>query len=65
MKTARGVITVVPINDSTDRMAIQIDGVVTYVGSPQECQRRLDIMHGNRPDPSARDRLLGRAIRYS
>jgi len=46
-------------------MAIQIDGVVTYVGSPEECQRRLDIMHRNRPDPSARDRALGRAIRYS
>jgi len=65
MKTARGVITLVPISDSTGRMAIQIDGVVTYVGSPEECQRRLDIMHRNRPDPSARDRALGRAIRYS
>jgi hypothetical protein len=65
MKTARGVITVVSLDDGTDRMAIQVDGIVTYVGSPEECRRRLDILKQVRPDPSVRDRALGRAIRHS
>jgi hypothetical protein len=65
MKTARGVVTVVPLNDSAGRMAIQVDGVVTYVGSPEECQRRLKILYRSEPDRSARDQALGRAIRVS
>ena len=65
MKTARGVVTVVSLNDSTGRLAIQVDGIVTFVGSPEECQRRLDILKRDNLDPSARDRALGRAIRYA
>ena len=60
MKTARGVVTVVPVDDGSDRMAIQVDGIVTYVGSREHCQRRLEIMRLNRTDPLARNRALGR-----
>jgi hypothetical protein len=38
---------------STGQMAILVDGIVTYVGSPEECQRRLDILQRKTPDPSA------------
>jgi hypothetical protein len=64
MKTARGDVTLVSLDDGTGRLAIQVDGIVTYVGSPEECQRRLDILQRKRPDPLARDRALGRAIRF-
>lgn len=65
MKTSRGVVTVVSLNDSTGRMAIQVDGIVTYIGSPEECKRRLDILQDNSPDRAARDGALGRAIHYA
>ena len=64
MKVTRGVVSVVPLDGSTGRMAVLVDGIVTYVGSPEECQRRLDILQQKKPDPSARDRALGRAIRF-
>jgi hypothetical protein len=62
MKTARGVVTAVFLNDDPNRMAIQVDGIVTYVGSPDECQRRLKILYRTEPDHAARDEALGRAI---
>ena len=65
MKTTRGIVTVVSLDDGTGRLAIQVDGVVSYVGSPEECQRRLNILKRDSPDPSERDRALGRAIRHS
>jgi hypothetical protein len=65
MKTARGVVTVVSLDDRSGRLAIQVDGIVTYVGSPEECQRRLKILKRDSPDPSERDRALGRAVRHS
>jgi len=64
MKNARGVVTVVSLDDGTGRMAIQVDGIVTYVGPPEECRRRLDILKRVKPDRSERDRALGRAIRH-
>jgi hypothetical protein len=64
MKTARGDVTVIPLNDNTGRMAIQVDGIVTFVGSPEECQRRLKILYRGEPDRAARDQALGRAIQY-
>ena len=56
MKTARGVVTVVSLDDG--RMAIQVDGIVTYVGSREDCQRRLNILKRSSPDQVARDRAL-------
>ena len=53
----------VSLGDGTGRMAIQVDGIVSYVGSPEECQRRLNILKRSSSDPVARDRALGRAIR--
>ena len=64
MKTTRGIVTVVSLDDGTGRLAIQVDGVVSYVGSPEECQRRLNILKRYSLDPSERDRALGRAIGY-
>ena len=65
MKTTRGVVTVVSLHDGTGRVAIQVDGVVTYVGSPEECQRRLKILKRDSLDPSERNRAIGRALRHS
>jgi len=53
MKTTQGVVSVIPLGGSTGQMAILVDGIVTYVGSPEECQRRLDILQRKTPDPSA------------
>ena len=65
MKTTRGVVTVVSLNDSRGRMAIQVDGIVTYVGSPEECNRRLDFLKRESLDSSVRDRALCRALQYA
>jgi hypothetical protein len=56
---------VVSLDDGTGRLAIQVNGIVTYVGSPEECQRRLNILKRDSLDRSERDRALGRAIRHS
>jgi ribosomal protein L24E len=65
MKTARGDVTVIPLDDGTGRMAVQVDGLITYVGSPEECQRRLKLLYRSEPDRPARDEALGRAIHYA
>ena len=65
MKTTRGVVTVVSLDNGTGRWAVQVDGIVTYVGSPEECQRRLKILKSDSLDPSERNRAIGRALRHS
>ena len=46
------------------RYAVAVDGVVRYVGSQEECQRRADIL-SSKNDRNVQDRGLVRACRLT
>ena len=46
------------------RYAVAVDGLVRYVGSQEECQRRADIL-SPKNDRNVQDQGLVRACRYA
>ena len=44
------------------RCALAINGVIHYVGSREECQRRAEIL-ARRSDRERQDQMLARALR--
>ena len=60
MKTHKGSVVICRLNDG--RYAVSVDGIVRYVGSQEECERRVAIL-APKNDRAAQDQALGRLIR--
>ena len=60
MKTHKGDIVIQRLDEG--RFAVAVDGVVRYVGSQEECQRRADIL-SPKNDRNVQDQGLVRACR--
>jgi hypothetical protein len=58
MKTHKGDVVIQRLDER--RYALAVDGVVRYVGSQEECQRRADIL-SPKNDRTVQDRGLVRA----
>lgn len=60
MNTHKGSVVIRRLNDG--RNAVSVDGIVRYVGSQEECERRIAIL-APKNDRAAQDRALGQLIR--
>ena len=60
MNTHKGRVVICRLNDG--RYAVSVDGIVRYVGSQEECERRIAIL-APKNDRAAQDRALGQLIR--
>jgi hypothetical protein len=60
MNTHKGSVVICRLNDG--RYAVSVDGIVRYVGSQEECERRVAIL-APKNDRAAQDQALGRLIR--
>jgi hypothetical protein len=57
MKTHKGDIVIQRLDEG--RYAVAVDGIVRYVGTQEECERRVAILVP-KSDRAAQDRALGR-----
>jgi hypothetical protein len=57
MKTHKGDIVIQRLDEG--RYAVAVDGIVRYVGTQEECERRVAILVPKN-DRAAQDRALGR-----
>ena len=62
MKTPRGIIVVQRLDER--RYALAVDGVIRYVGSEEECQRRLGML-APKNERADQDKALGRLCRIT
>jgi hypothetical protein len=60
MKTRRGLIVIQRLDER--RYALAVDGVVRYVGTEEECQRRLGML-APKSERADQDKALGRLWR--
>jgi hypothetical protein len=60
MKTHKGDIVIQRLDEG--RFALAVNGVVRYVGSQEECERRVVIL-APKNDRAAQDQALGRLAR--
>ena len=60
MKTHKGDIVIQRLDEG--RYAVAVDGVIRYVGSQTECERRVAIL-APKSDRAAQDEALGRLSR--
>jgi hypothetical protein len=60
MNTHKGSVVIRRLNEA--RYAVSVDGIVRYVGSQEECERRVAIL-APKNDRAAQDQALGRLIR--
>ena len=60
MKTAKDNIVIVRLDDR--RYAVAVDGVARYVGTEEECQRRVALL-ALKNDRAAQDEALARLVR--
>ena len=60
MKTHKGEVLIQRLDEF--RYAVAVDGVVRYVGTQEECQRRIAIL-APKNDRAAQDEALARLIR--
>ena len=62
MKTHRGIIVIQRLDER--RYALAVDGVVRYVGTEEECERRLAVLFPKN-ERADQDKALGRLWRIT
>jgi len=60
MKTHKAAILIERLDER--RYAVTVDGIVRYVGTQEECQRRLAVLT-QKKDRAAQDNALARSVR--
>ena len=60
MKTPKGAIVIQRLDER--RYAVTVEGIVRYVGTQEECQRRAAML-GQKEDRADQDKALARSVR--